>query len=210
MHHTIHPHDPEHEADVLISRLIDDEATETDRERFDHLAAAEPTLWRQLALRQQDTRTLEVAVRDATERAVETKLPRHWLAPRRLSWTLSMSGWAAMLIVALTWIVIATGGRPLDGGHGLERAAAGLGPGLTPEDHLKRYLAAPYVLGDMQPVVIEVDEMSDGRIAVHFVRRIEEVAFLDPSVELPVDSDGSLTSDPALLRSREPEVGIID
>ena len=61
---------------------------------------------------------------------------------------------------------------------------------VSPEEHYQSYLSAPYVLGDMNPEVLEVQEMSDGRVAVHFVRRIEEVAFLDPQGELPVDDSG--------------------
>ena len=60
------PHDPELEVEILITRLVDGEGTEEDRLRFDHLAASEPTLWRQLALRQQDMTLLAEQVRDAT------------------------------------------------------------------------------------------------------------------------------------------------
>ncbi len=81
---------------------------------------------------------------------------------------------------------------------------------ISPEEHYRHYMSAPYVLGDMQPQVLEVEELSDGRVAVHFVRRIEEVAFLDPNRELPVDDSGELTSDPTRLRDSEPRVGMGD
>ena len=42
------------EADVLIGRIIDLEATAEDQQRFEQLAIADPSLWRALATRQQD------------------------------------------------------------------------------------------------------------------------------------------------------------
>ena len=68
--------------------------------------------------------------------------------------------------------------------------------------------SAPYVLGEWQPSVLEVESLSDGRVVVRFLRRIEEVAFLDPSRALPVDANGELTADLGLLRSSEPHVGL--
>ena len=56
---------------------------------------------------------------------------------------------------------------------------------------------------DLQPVVVDTELLSDGRVAVHFIRRIEEVAFLDPSQELPVNEAGELVKDPATLRDLE-------
>jgi hypothetical protein len=85
---------------------------------------------------------------------------------------------------------------------GLTAAAAS----LSPEEHYARYRSAPYVLGEMPPEVLQVDEMTDGRVAVHFMRRIEEVAFLDPTQPLPVDENGELTRDPIRLRTSEPKL----
>jgi anti-sigma factor RsiW len=193
--------------DILISKLVDGEATDEERQRFDHLAAAEPTLWRLLALRQQDMSVLAEEVRNATATIERTDLPqsRAWIVPARLSWPLVFSGWAAVIVLAVSWAVVSLAGARAPRA-GIE-ASAPAAPRMTAEEHLEAYLRAPYVLGDMQPVVMEVEELSDGRVAVHFVRRIEEVAFLDPSVDLPVDEDGELTRDPRTLRQSEPEVG---
>ena len=200
----------ESEADLLISRIIDGEAGGDDRRRFEHLAASEPTLWRQLALRQQDTVLLAEQVERVTAGAVRTELRAPWLFPSRLGWTMALSGWAAVLIVALSWAMI-TLARQSTGG--LEPTIVyqpnGL-PQLTSEEHLERYLSAPYVLGPLSPVVTEAEELSDGRVALRFIRRIEEVAFLDPRAELPVDETGELTSDPARLRRSEPQVRPLD
>jgi hypothetical protein len=196
----------ERELDVLINRMIDGEVSEADRRRFDELAASKPGLWRRLALRQQDMALLSEQVGEATAGALHTDLPHRWLLPRRLSWPLALAGWAAVLIVAMTWSLSAL----------VDRGLSPMRPGtipvqngqLTAEEHLQRYLDAPYVLGDLQPAVLEVEPLSDGRVAVHFVRRIEEVAFLDPDRQLPVDEDGELTKDPIRLRESEPAVGL--
>jgi hypothetical protein len=207
------PHDearPEDvsELDLLINRIIDGEAGEDDRHRFDALARTEPDLWRRVALRQQDAILLAEQVGEATADASGADLPRRWLMARRLSWPLTLAGWAAVIIIALTWSLSAL----------VDRELAPRRPGpipvqngqLTAEEHLQRYLEAPYVLADLEPEVLEVEQLSDGRVAVRFVRRIEEIAFLDPQLQLPVDEDGTLTKDPVRLRESEPDVGLPD
>ena len=195
--------DPADEADVLIGRLIDGEASTTDRLRFDDLAAGRPSLWRRLALRQEESVILTAAVAEATHAAARRELPRRWLVPNGVSWTLALSGWAAVIIVAVSWGVVALS-------NGDVNPTVIEARDISPEEHYRHYMSAPYVLGDMQPQVLEVEELSDGRVAVHFVRRIEEVAFLDPNRELPVDDSGELTSDPTRLRDSEPRVGMAD
>ncbi|MBT8484831.1 MAG: hypothetical protein HKO59_03990 [Phycisphaerales bacterium] len=194
--------DPEAITDLLMSRIIDGEASPADHDRFEHMAAAEPTLWRQLALRQVDSVQLRDAVTDATRRAAAVDLPSRRVIPR-MSWPLALSGWAAVLIALVSWgLVTMTEQRMIEPAAEPERASFR----FTPEEHLSQYLSAPYVLGDMAPVVVDVKPVSDGRVAVHFVRRIEEIVFLDPFAELPVDADGQLTRDPKALRDREPAV----
>lgn len=197
----------ESELDVLINRVIDGEVSKADRRRFDDLAASDPDLWRRLALRQQDMALLADQVGEATVGALHTDLPHRWLLPRRLSWPLALAGWAAVLIIALSWSLSALVDRDLSPMRGAGPIPVQNGH-LTAEEHLQRYLDAPYVLGDLQPTVLEVEPLSDGRVAVHFVRRIEEVAFLDPDRQLPVDEDGELTKDPIRLRESEPIVGL--
>lgn len=193
--------DPELEADVLIGRVIDDEADDADWQRFEHLAAGEPMMWQQLALRQHDMARLSVAVHDATDDAATRDLPARRLGG--LTWTLALSGWAAVLVFAFTWALVSLTDLSRQATPAINQASL---PALSPEQHYERYLSAPYVLGDLQPVVLEVDSMSDGRVALRFIRRIEEVAFLDPNQTLPVDASGELTKDPSTLRSVEPEV----
>ncbi|MDY7108486.1 MAG: hypothetical protein SYC29_07595 [Planctomycetota bacterium] len=196
------------ELDLLINRIIDGEAGEADRRRFDELARSEPDLWRRVALRQQDAILLTEQMGEATAGATGTELPRRWLMPRRLSWPLALAGWAAVIIVAVTWSLSALVDRELAPRNSTPMPVQNAP--LTAEEHLQRYLEAPYVLADLQPDVLEVDQLSDGRVAVRFVRRIEEIAFLDPQLQLPVDEEGALTKDPVRLRESEPEVGLSD
>jgi hypothetical protein len=190
--------DPELEADVLIGRIIDGEAAEQDHEDFDRLAAAEPSLWRRLAERQCDAVRLAEAVESAVGEAARTPLPRFWLVPRRLTWPLAMSGWAALVIIGLTWGLASLVRGPESAPSPVAPAAA-----ITPVDGYRQYVTAPFVLGELQPLVVDVEELSDGRIAVTLVRRIEEVAFLDPEGRLPINEFGELTKDIAQLRSSE-------
>ncbi len=195
-------HEEELEIEVLIGCLVDGEATEEDRSRFDLLAASEPSLWRQLALRQREMDLLAEQVMEETSTAVWVDLPRRWLVPSRLSWPMALSGWAALIIVAISWSMMAFGSR------GTVTGSETIAEQLSPEEHYTRYLNAPYVLGEMEPEVVDVEELSDGRVAVRFIRRSEEVTFLDPEGELPVDEDGGLTKDPGKLRTSEPAVGM--
>ena len=63
------------------------------------------------------------------------------------------------------------------------------------QDHFDGYLGADFVFGEMPPVVLDVETLSDGRLAVRFIRRIEEFGFLDPNAELPVDENGELDAE---------------
>jgi hypothetical protein len=189
--------------------MIDGEANDDDRERFEQLAATEPDLWRQLALRQQDQSMLVEQVAAATDTIERVELRRSWLMPSRLTWGLSLSGWAALIIVALSWGATTLVNQQLDAReHGplIEEANTQ----LSPEQHLLYYRDAPYVVGDLEPEVLDVEPLSDGRVAVRFVRRFEEVAFLDPAGELPLDENGELTNDPLRLRQSEPDVSVFD
>ncbi len=194
--------DQELEAEVLIGRIIDSEAGDEDRARFEYLAASEPTLWRQLALRQQDTDLLAEKVCESVAAIERIDLPRRWLFPERLSWPLALAGWAAVFIISLSWSVVALVEREANPSATPQPAVF-----LTPEEHYEQYRAAPYVIGEMTPEVVDVQALSDGRLAIHLIRKTEEVALLDPT-ELPVDENGELTSNLTELRKSEPPVGL--
>ena len=117
-------------------------------------------------------------------------------APGRLTWPLAMSGWAAMFVLAATWWALLPEGSTVP-------------TTISYEEAFNQYLDAPYVLGDLEPEVIDVAPMNDGRVALRFVRRIEEIAFVDED-KLPLGPDGALTKDLGRLRASEPEVGLTE
>ena len=208
--HSVNPTDSDLSLERLMTRLVDREATADDRAQFELRATAEPTLWRDLAQRLQDAHDLHVGVERAIAPALDVELPSSRIMPRRVTAPLAMSGWAAVLILTATWTILAMTGRigtgpaPTPGGvdgNDLIRAT------FTPEDAYNEYIGqAPYVLGELEPMILDVEELSDGRIAVRFMRRIEEVLLLDADRELPVDETGALLTDPKILREYEREV----
>ena len=64
-----HVDQPEIEADTLIGRIVDREATSGDCEAFEHMASVEPILWRALALRHLDMAMLSDRVGEHTDAA---------------------------------------------------------------------------------------------------------------------------------------------
>jgi len=56
---------------------------------------------------------------------------------------------------------------------------------------------------EMPPTMLEVQVLSDGRKAVRYIRRIDEVVFLPPDEDVPVDDTGNLTKPPSELRGEE-------
>jgi hypothetical protein len=193
-------HDPSYtETDILLSRLVDGEASAEDRHQFDEMAAADPMIWRRLAMHQQDHILLAGKVDSATGGADAVELRHPWVAPRRLTGILAYSGWAALIILALSWIVVMRSSMQLGDLNGTNARAAQ----YSPEQAFKEYRQAPYVLDEMPAEVLDVADVGDGRVAVRFVRQIEEVVYLDPDRALPVDEDGNLITDPAVLRAVE-------
>jgi len=194
---------PEH-VERLLNRLIDEEDRGQDFEQFESLAAAEPTLWRTLALRQRQHARLASAVHDATSHCEGVPLPPPsprgaalWIS--RFSPAIAWTGWAAVILLGQFWYLSGRSDdrRPAAGGPGAQPAAR-----LSPEEHLAEYRQAPYVVDEMQPMLLDVEELSDGRLAVLYLRRLQEVIFLNPSTDLPLNEEGEITLDPEVLRSR--------
>ena len=211
----------EPDVDRLIGRLVDGEASVADRERFDRLAALEPTLWKRLA-ETQGTDTLlagQVELELAGVDQIELPQPHEAAGPAasdvaagpaasdvaagRTS-SLAWSGWAAAIVLAAVWIVSSSIREPT---RPLAENAISVGPTLSAEEHLQSYMRAPYVLGELDPMLLQADELSDGRIALRYLRRIEEVVFLDAEQPLPpAAEDGTLGVSPPELREVSPPV----
>jgi hypothetical protein len=195
------------DAERLICRIIDGEATESDRRAFEQLAASDASLWRRLAESQQDMLSLSSEVDEELSHVLHRpiELPTGAVSPPPANrggmvWT----GWAAAAAIAAVWLsvvwlaptdTIAPGSDPGAG------AIPALGPDrtLTPEQHLRAYLRSRHVVGELDPIMLQYEETDDGRIELRFLRRIEEAFLLDPDAPPPIDADGRLIVDPAEL-----------
>ncbi len=201
--------------DQLIGRIIDGEATIAQRQRFEGLAQQDVSLWKRLALRHQDMAMLATQVQPALDRADQTDLPTGGvvepdlrlasashaaggdqilgtIAPsqRMGAWWLAASGWAAVVALAITWSAgILPDPTASEGGPNVVGARSTV---FTPEQNLDAYMQAPYVLGDMPPTLLNVDELPDGRLAVSYLRRIVEVQYFDSAADIPLDEEGTL------------------
>lgn len=194
------------EQERLLTRLVDGEASADDRSQFEQIAAGEPTLWRTLAERQEDALMLRDGFERATANALEVNLPQTTARGSRLSLPLTFSGWAAGIILAAAWIISAVNTPTpapvetiIDESTRVER--------LSPEEGFNRYLDAPWVIDELPPVVHDWEELPDGRVAITYFRRIQEVAFLAPEAELPINEMNELTAPPADLHPSTDELG---
>ena len=187
--------------EVLMTRIVDGESDCDDPSGFGREAAEGPGLWQRLARRQDDQLRLIEQVDAAIESAAETELPDLVPAVRtaRVAWTTALVGSAAMLLLAAAWVATSAG-LPAGGPEVREAVTPVPPPRLAADDHFRQYLQAPNVLGEIEPVVLEVQEMSDGRVVVRYLRRVEEVAFIDPEQPVPVSEKGELTVSPSELR----------
>ena len=58
------------------------------------------------------------------------------------------------------------------------------------------------MIGELQPIVLQVDELTDGRTAIRYMRRFEEVIILSEDVEPPEIFDlGWLTENAGQMRA---------
>jgi len=171
--------------DVLISRVIDAEATPEDWSAFRALAETDQTVWRDLGEAQQQNEVLSEAFRAEARVADLVDLPELIAdtAPfqRRLDSIGRWGGWAAAAALVLVWatgsqIGLGSGDRattPMTAGLGLPLSEA------TPDEALARYIDAGQrsgmVVGEMpDQLVIETIPLDDGSIEVVYVRQIVE------------------------------------
>ena len=190
------------ESETLIGRIIDHEATADDRRRFELLAGGDPDLWRRLALDQVDMGLLAGRVREATAPADRVDVT---FAGGRRNLALVFSGWAAVVVLAAWWAVVAGMGDQSQR-QTTSRLDTTAAPApqqvLDPQDHLRLYLASEFVVGELDPVVTETEplELEPGRHRVWYMRRIEEFVDIDTPVNAVLEGTKFKTS-PEELRS---------
>lgn len=197
-------HDPMDERSLLLSRLADGEASAADIARFEQLAQNDPALHRDLEELQRAMRTLAAELAEEVAAADSVEWPESSRPLTFAGWGWAISGWAAAIAVAVLW-VFATKFAPTQGNLHHTRPAGDSMVNMTYDQLRRAYLTAPFVLDELDPIVLEVEELSDGRIAVRFMRRIEEIMFVEPNEPLTIDDEGALQQDPSIFRNRDGE-----
>jgi hypothetical protein len=189
--------------DLLISRIVDQEASDEDWTLFRAAAATDGRLWRTLAETQAAQRRLDEAMEPLLDVAHEVPLPDvSPAAPVVIRWP-SWAGWAAAALLAIAWFM--TGPRPdvPDASNGTGPMTAGTfmnpipipGDGMitttTPQEMLTGYLQSEHVVGQGDPYVLETVETEEGT-QVLIVRPIFERIQLAPSYQPYVTEDGTV------------------
>ncbi|MCA9300803.1 MAG: hypothetical protein KDA28_17155 [Phycisphaerales bacterium] len=179
--------------DILISRIIDGEASPEDWTAFKSLADRDGSVWHDLATAQQDQFELEgglavaYEIADAVEAPVEQMVRESFQGRLRLVG--SYGGWAvaAMLVLAAT-----TGNFR----GGPSNRADVLGP-LTPEDAYQKYVEAGQrdgtVVGEL-PERIVLDSrpnVTGSGYEVIYIKQIVEKAIVPGRLEIGTNEVGS-------------------
>jgi hypothetical protein len=116
------------------------------------------------------------------------------------------SGWAAVLMLGLWWAVTTGPGEVGRGGRALPEPVVAPDRGwvLTPDEHLDKYLEADFVLGELDPILLDQEPLGDGRHRLRIIRRFEEYIDISTPPEAIIDDDtGKLSLDPAELRKSD-------
>jgi len=83
--------------DILIGRVIDDEATPQDWTELEQLGAADPTVWRRLSFAKREQSALCAGLDEALAIADEVEIPHHAVHAAtafNMRWR-AWSGWGA-------------------------------------------------------------------------------------------------------------------
>jgi hypothetical protein len=188
------------DADILITRIIDGEATPEDWAAFKALAARQPEVWRDLAECQQDHADLSAAVSAAWRIADSIDLPveeaRSAQLSRRVRGAMTWGGWAMAAAVALAF----TTQRP--NGTGSEEgltAGPALGPGVIPVSTSDQAYDAYLELGRQDNrvleevptrILVETRALEDGTVEVRYLRQILERVTVPSLYEFGQDEAG--------------------
>lgn len=164
------------EADALVGRLLDREASMQERHRFEGLAAAEPELWRTLAESLLDMDMLAGGVEEQVSAADRIEISAQPATQRLAGLAVTLSGWAAVLLLGIVWVVAAARG-PAESLDARRVDVPLVQPKLTAPEHLREYLDSPHVLGQMAPLLLEVERLPDGTERRRILRRIEEYEY---------------------------------
>ncbi|MFG0325788.1 MAG: hypothetical protein ACF8SC_00770 [Phycisphaerales bacterium JB037] len=195
--------------DLLISRVIDGEASPEDWSAFRVLAARDASLWSELAAAQQDHADLRQGVEDAVRCAdlVDAPFDRHaeTIFHERLRVVASWGGWALAATLLLAFgIGVLQPSQPLPAGNtaGLVSLPEGATPVSTPEEAMDAYLDKGRRSGRVlhnEPglVLVESRPLPDGSgVEVVYLRQILERAIVNDIYRLSTDEFGRRVPEP--------------
>ena len=180
--------------EILMSRVVDGEATAADWESFRQIAESDPTLWREMAEHQRDHHELSAMVASAIAIADEVEAPAHAHMEQRMVSRLRIvgawGGWAAAAAVALMW----TAGQLNPTPTVPQNNTAGLN--IPTGDLLSRYLEqgkkSGQVVGELpDKVLIETRPVQSGDgYEVYYIRQIIEKARVPDLYTFGTDDTG--------------------
>lgn len=189
--------------DILISRVIDGEATPEDWTAMRAMAERDATIWSDLVAAQQDHAELCAIVSRAADAAERIEAPvlehmsdRAALRTRRVG---AWMGWAAAAAIALTWAGFGgflTRTASVEGSNVAGLPGVSMLDALTPDQALAQYYKAGQaegrVLGELpERVVLQAVPLQDGRVEVRFVRQIVERAVVADLYQVGHDEAGN-------------------
>lgn len=198
--------------DILVSRVIDGVAGKADWDALEALAAADPGVWRELALAQRLDQQLSAQARQEIApaqwvQAPADEEPATAVTQRRARWAATWGGWIAAAVAALAFI-----SRPGGTGQGagvavqpvMNEAAS---PFASASDALAAYLERGrqdgVVLGELpDKVLVQTRPADDGRgVVVVYLRQIMECAKVDDVYRPSTDEAGNPTVVPVHVQA---------
>ena len=206
---------PDH-YDILMTRIVDQEASAADWAAFSAAAESNPELWRLLAETQRQADLIAGVVTDATEVADDVTVPRFDTTPTTLTFRraarrlLTGSGWAVAAALGLAWVL---GGGPF--GETVPPTPVGSAGTVTPistaSDHLAKYLElgrqSGAVVGEIpSKILIQSSPVGEGQgFEVIYIRQVLERTVVPEIFEM--GDDTTETGAPTLVRFQPAATG---
>lgn len=186
--------------DTLISRVVDQEATDADWRALHTLAANDAGVWRELAQAQRDHAELSAEMDQALACVDRVDVPSHehfsQSLTERVRVVVTWSGWAVAAALMLAWTgLIDLGISSSDPSQPGQANTAGIVPAFQSDDpeaaldyYMEQGRKQGFVLGEADHRVIDILD-HDGQKQVIFIRQIIELKntnqlFMHPSDEL--------------------------
>lgn len=203
--------------DILIGRVVDQEATDADWRALHEQAEQDPSIWRELAQAQRDHAELGAELEGALACADTVEIPGHEHYSRSLTERIRVvttwSGWVAAAVMLLAWTGV-LGPAPQESSEtGAQRGEFVPIPAGKPEAALDYYLDEGRKMGSVVgevPERVVLDVVLDGDGAGHgatviYLRQIVERCDVDKFYTYGVDElgrpDPNVTH-PVILKER--------